>query len=80
MRAAVLHHAPGDLAIEELTIDVPAGDEVLIRVAACGLCHSDLHFMEGLLPTPVPAVLGHEAAGVIEAVGTNVTEFAPGDR
>jgi S-(hydroxymethyl)glutathione dehydrogenase/alcohol dehydrogenase len=80
MRAAVLHHAPGELAIADLTIDVPAGDEVLIRVAACGLCHSDLHFMEGLLPTPMPAVLGHEAAGVVEAVGSNVAELAPGDR
>ena len=53
--------------------------EVLVRTAFAGLCHSDLHFMEGLYPFPTPAVLGHEAAGVVEAVGEDVTYVKPGD-
>ncbi len=52
MRAAVLHEAPGDLAVEDLTIADPIGREVLIRTKASGLCHSDLHVIEGLLPLP----------------------------
>jgi S-(hydroxymethyl)glutathione dehydrogenase/alcohol dehydrogenase len=79
MRAAVLHHSPGELVVEDLVIDAPADDEVLVRIAACGLCHSDLHFMDGLLAVPVPSVLGHEAAGVVEAVGSGVTAVEPGD-
>jgi S-(hydroxymethyl)glutathione dehydrogenase/alcohol dehydrogenase len=54
-------------------------DEVLVRTAACGLCHSDLHVMEGKMPMPTPILLGHEASGIVEAVGSDVTEFAPGD-
>ncbi len=80
MRAAVLTAAPGELEICDVNIDGPGPDEVLIRTAACGLCHSDLHVMEGLLPVPLPSVLGHEAAGVVEAVGSDVNEFKPGDR
>ncbi|MEC9000131.1 MAG: Zn-dependent alcohol dehydrogenase [Actinomycetota bacterium] len=80
MRAAVLHQAPGDLVIEDLDIARPVGREVLIRTKASGLCHSDLHVIEGLLPLPsLPAVLGHEASGIVEAVGPDVTAFAPGD-
>jgi S-(hydroxymethyl)glutathione dehydrogenase/alcohol dehydrogenase len=79
MKAAILHQAPGDLVIEEVTLDAPGPDEVLVRVVASGLCHSDLHFMEGKLPWPLPAVLGHEAAGVVEAVGGRVAEFRAGD-
>ena len=52
---------------------------MLIRTRASGLCHSDLHVMDGLLPIPLPAALGHEAAGVVEAVGPDVTSVAPGD-
>jgi S-(hydroxymethyl)glutathione dehydrogenase/alcohol dehydrogenase len=79
MRAAVLHSAPGQLHIEDIAIDLPLKNEVLIRVAASGLCHSDLHFMEGHLPIDLPAVLGHEVSGVVEAVGEDVTYVAPGD-
>src|SRR6185312_2334500 len=53
--------------------------EVLIRTRVAGLCHSDLHFMEGLYPHPLPAVLGHESAGVVEQVGADVTYVKPGD-
>jgi S-(hydroxymethyl)glutathione dehydrogenase/alcohol dehydrogenase len=80
MRAAVLETSPGDLVIDEITLTKPEPDEVLIQTAACGLCHSDLHMIDGHLPTPLPAVLGHEAAGIVQAVGENVTEFKPGDR
>ena len=80
MRAAVLHEAPGDLVIEDLAIAEPIGREVLIRTKASGLCHSDLHVIEGLLSLPsLPAALGHEASGIVEAVGPDVTAFAPGD-
>jgi S-(hydroxymethyl)glutathione dehydrogenase/alcohol dehydrogenase len=76
----VLHEAPGALVVEDLSIDGPGPDEVLVRVEASGLCHSDLHVMDGALPVPLPAVLGHEATGVVERVGADVTEFAAGDR
>jgi S-(hydroxymethyl)glutathione dehydrogenase/alcohol dehydrogenase len=52
---------------------------VLVRTVASGVCHSDLHFVDGFYPFPTPAILGHEAAGIVEAVGPHVTEFKPGD-
>ena len=67
------------MTIESVEIDKPKRNEVLVRTRVSGLCHSDLHFMEGKYPTPVPAVLGHEAAGVVEAVGEDVTHVKPGD-
>jgi S-(hydroxymethyl)glutathione dehydrogenase / alcohol dehydrogenase len=79
MKAAVLNHQPGALEIEDLRIDDPGPGEVLLRTVGAGLCHSDLHFMEGLFPLKVPAVLGHESAGVVEAVGEGVTYVGPGD-
>lgn len=79
MRAAIIHDAPGDLVVEDVAIDRPINREVLIRTRASGLCHSDLHVMDGLLPIPLPAALGHEAAGVVEAIGPDVTSVAPGD-
>ncbi|MCU1397721.1 MAG: alcohol dehydrogenase class [Acidimicrobiales bacterium] len=79
MRAAVLHEVPGHLSIDEVEIDAPARREVLIRNVAAGLCHSDLHFMDGKFAAPTPSVLGHESAGVVEAVGSDVTYVKPGD-
>lgn len=79
MRAAVLRAAPGPLVIEELTLDDFGPRDVVVRVAAAGLCHSDLHFMDGSLPWPLPAVMGHESAGVVEAVGADVSYVAVGD-
>jgi len=79
MKAAVLHAPLQPMTIEDVAIDKPKRREVLIRTAAAGLCHSDLHFIDGLYPTPLPAVLGHEAAGVVEAVGEDVTYLKPGD-
>ncbi|NNE97237.1 MAG: Zn-dependent alcohol dehydrogenase [Acidimicrobiales bacterium] len=79
MKAAVLNEIPGRLEIEEVSIGSPGPREVLVRTAAAGLCHSDLHFMEGTYQTAVPAVLGHESAGVVEAVGSMVSYVEPGD-
>jgi S-(hydroxymethyl)glutathione dehydrogenase / alcohol dehydrogenase len=79
MRGAVLHTSPGDLEITELVVDNPGPREVLVRTAAAGLCHSDLHSIDGSLPARLPACLGHEAAGVVEAVGDQVAHVAPGD-
>jgi S-(hydroxymethyl)glutathione dehydrogenase / alcohol dehydrogenase len=79
MRAAVLNRQPCELEIDEIDIDEPGPREVLIRTVAAGLCHSDLHFIEAKYPHPVPAVLGHESAGVVEAVGRDVRDVAPGD-
>ena len=79
MAAAVFHAGASSLSVEEVSIDAPGPHEVLVRTAATGLCHSDLHFIDGSWPIPTPCVLGHEAAGVVEAVGGEVQEFAPGD-
>ena len=79
MKAAVLNEIPGSLDITDVQVDKPAAREVLIRTVAAGLCHSDLHFMEGLYPYPTPAVMGHESAGIVEAVGDQVSYVQPGD-
>jgi S-(hydroxymethyl)glutathione dehydrogenase/alcohol dehydrogenase len=73
MKAAVLYEVNKPLQIEEISIQKPGPREVLIRTTVAGLCHSDLHFMEGLYPHPLPVVLGHESAGVVEQVGSDVT-------
>ena len=80
MQAAIFHAAHEQLTIEEIDIDEPQEHEVLVRTVASGVCHSDLHFVDGLYPMAAPTVLGHEAAGVVEAVGSQVTDFSPGDR
>ena len=79
VKAAVLESIPGDLVIDEVDIGSVGPRDVLVRTAAAGLCHSDLHFMEGKYPYPVPAVLGHESAGVVEEVGSGVSHVQPGD-
>ena len=67
------------LSIEAFELDPPGPGEVLVRVRAAGLCHSDLSVIDGNRPRPVPMVLGHEAAGVVEAIGPGVAGLAPGD-
>ncbi len=79
MKAAVLIEAGKPLQIEQVNISNPGPHEVLIRTAACGLCHSDLHFIEGTYPHPLPAIPGHEAAGIVEAVGSEVRTVKIGD-
>ena len=79
MRAAVLRAVGEPLTIETIDIDDPGPGEVRIRTTAAGVCHSDLHFVDGLHHTPLPCVPGHESAGVVEAVGAGVTYLSPGD-
>ena len=79
MKAAVLHATGQPMTLEDVEIKKPQRNEVLVRTTAAGLCHSDLHFMEGAYPSPMPVVLGHEASGVVEAVGEGVTYLKPGD-
>ena len=79
MKAAIFHGPGKPLSIEEIQIDEPREHEVLVRTVASGVCHSDLHFVEGLWPHPTPAVLGHEAAGIVERVGSEVTYLKAGD-
>jgi len=79
MKAAVLYETNTPLKIEELTLDEPQANEVLVRIEAVGLCHSDLHFMKGEMPQALPFVPGHEGAGVVEKVGPGVTTLQPGD-
>jgi S-(hydroxymethyl)glutathione dehydrogenase/alcohol dehydrogenase len=79
MKAALLVEAGKPLVIEDVVIAKPGPHEVLIRTAACGLCHSDLHFIDGTYPHPLPAIPGHEAAGIVEAIGSEVRTVAVGD-
>ncbi|MGH3260407.1 MAG: alcohol dehydrogenase catalytic domain-containing protein, partial [Trebonia sp.] len=79
IRAAVTETKGAPFAIRELELDQPRPDEVLVRVAAAGICHTDLIIRDQWYPVPLPAVLGHEGAGVVEAVGAAVTRVAAGD-
>ena len=79
MQAAVMRAQNAPLELEEIQIAKPGPGEVLVRTAASGICHSDLHVIEGGLPMPPPCILGHEPSGVVEEVGEGVTDFAPGD-
>jgi len=81
VRAAVLHEAGAPLSVETIGLDPPGAGEVLVRVAAAGVCHSDVRLADGDLGDGRwPTVLGHEGAGVVEAVGPGVGTVAPGDR
>ena len=79
MKAAVLREVNKPLEIEEVQISKPKAREVLIRPVAVGVCHSDLHFADGSYPFPLPTILGHESAGIVEQVGSDVTYVKPGD-
>lgn len=79
MKAAVLNAYNGVFDIEEIEIGAPIGHEVLVEVKAAGLCHSDLHLAENDFGTRLPAVFGHELAGIVKALGPDVREFAVGD-
>lgn len=81
MKAALLHKAGEPLTIEDIAMPVAGAGEILIRVKACGVCHTDLHLAAGEWPLPkLPLVLGHEAVGIVEAVGEGVSNFKTGDR
>jgi len=80
MRAAVMQGLARPLVVRELRAADPGPHEVVVRLTASGVCHTDLHVLHGGLPLPVPAVLGHEGAGVVERIGTAVQRVRPGDR
>lgn len=88
IRAAVLRSSPAaapfaesrPLVIEEVELDPPGPEEVLVKIGAAGLCHSDLSVINGNRPRPVPMVLGHEAAGTVVEVGAAIRDLSPGDR
>jgi len=78
---AVVARTPGaDFTLETVELDEPRADEIRVRIHAVGLCHTDLVARDGAMPFALPAVLGHEGAGVVEAVGADVTKVATGDR
>ena len=79
IRAAVLEATGGPLEVKELDLAPPRDGEVLVRLHASGVCHSDQNAIDGTATTPCPAVLGHEGAGVVAAVGAGVTRVRPGD-
>lgn len=80
MKAAVLYEAGKPLVIEEVELDEPQANEILIKLEAVGVCHTDLSFMKGDMPCPVPVVVGHEGCGIVEKVGPGVTSVQPGDK
>lgn len=69
----------GKLSVEDVSLEPPRAGEVMVRMAATGVCHSDLSVLEGVVPMPLPTVLGHEGAGVVQSVGPGVTQVVPGD-
>jgi aryl-alcohol dehydrogenase len=79
IEAAVVRKPGGPFLQEKLGLAPPGPDEVLVKIVATGLCHSDITAMHFLFPPPPPVVLGHEGAGVVQAVGGNVTHVVPGD-
>ena len=80
MRAAVLERGGEALRIfDDVEIAAPGVGQVRVRVSHCGVCHSDLSIADGVFPAPLPIVLGHEAAGVVDAIGPGVVGLAPGD-
>ena len=79
VRAAVLTQAGTPLEIQDVVLPDPGPGQVRVRLAAAGVCHSDLSLADGTLRQPVPAVLGHEGSGTVEAVGPDVDSVAPGD-
>ena len=79
MKAAVCYEFGKPLVIEKVVLDPPQAGEVKVRVAACAICHSDIHYLEGAWGGTLPAVYGHEAAGIVTEVGAGVTLTKPGD-
>jgi aryl-alcohol dehydrogenase len=78
-RAAVVERKDGPFVMRDVTVEDPRPDEVLVRMVATGVCATDAHVRQQLLPTPLPAILGHEGAGIVERVGSTVAHLKPGD-
>ena len=80
MKAAILESAPGGVHIEEIPVPEPGAGEILVKVSACGVCHTDLHVMKAEVAFPMPAVMGHEISGTVAALGAGVKGPAIGSR
>lgn len=80
IQAAIIETAGQPFRIVNMELDAPKADEVLVKIIACGVCHTDEVARQQIIPVPLPAVLGHEGCGIIEAVGPGITDYAPGDR
>lgn len=80
IKAAVTRAPGAPFTIEEVELAAPKGHEILVKITACGVCHTDDAARHQVIPVPLPAVLGHEGCGIVEAVGSEVTEFVPGDK
>ena len=80
MRAAILESAPGGVHIEEIPMPEPGAGEILVKVSACGVCHTDLHVMKAEVAFPTPAVMGHEISGTVAALGPGVKSPAVGTK
>lgn len=78
-RAAVVERRDGQFILQDVTLDAPRPDEVLVRMVATGICATDAHVRRQVLQTPLPAILGHEGAGIVERVGAAVSHVEPGD-
>ena len=76
---AVVAKALNQISVEEVRLDPPKAGEVRVRIGATGVCHSDLSAVNGTIPMPLPLILGHEGAGVVEELGPGVTNVAVGD-
>jgi aryl-alcohol dehydrogenase len=79
VRAAVIREPKGAFTIEDLELDELRPNEVRVRLVAVGTCHTDVAMRDGVYPIPMPVVLGHEGAGIVEAVGSNITRVGVGD-
>ncbi len=80
IKAAVTMSKGAPFDIQEVELDKPKSHEILVRIVACGVCHTDEAVQQQFIPVPLPAVLGHEGAGIVEEVGSEVTEFEVGDK
>jgi len=79
MKAAVVYELKTPLRVEDVDLDNPKDGEVRVKIAANGVCHSDYSVMQGVIRFPLPVVVGHEGAGIVEEVGPGVTSVKPGD-
>lgn len=80
IKAAIARAKGAELSLETIDIEEPRENEILVKVVATGVCHTDIVVRDGMLPTPLPVVLGHEGAGVVEKVGRAVSKVKPGDK
>src|SRR5258706_10262429 len=79
MKAAIFRAPHEPLSIEDVEIDEPMAHEIVVKTMASGVCHTDVHYIDGTSRTAGPAILGHETSGIVEAVGEAVTYVKPGD-